>query len=115
MTDMFKEVDSGQEQAILAGADKPRRKKGPDFSIRTVTQWFTFQHHMDYCTVPSHYDNVPDEDFKGEKYDKYPVRMCVDIDGYKVCRWCYIAEADQLAILEGTPPVVREDENASSH
>jgi hypothetical protein len=75
----------------------------------------TFQHHGAFCTVPSHYENVPDTDFTGEKYDKYPSRMCVSIDGYEVCRWCYIAEADRIAILENQPPMIRTEENASGH
>jgi hypothetical protein len=111
---MFKEVDTNAEAAILAGEDKPKRRaKGPDYSIRTVTHWITLTHHMSYCTVPSHYDNVPDTDYNGEKYDKYPTRMCVEIDGYHVCRWCYVAEADQQALLEGLPPTEQEDTNAS--
>lgn len=114
MSDMFQPIDSAQEQAIIAAADKPRKKRGPDFSIRTATHWFTLQHHMAYCSVPSHYDNVPDEDYKGEKYDKYPVRMCVSIDPYEVCRWCYLAEADVVAAMDGLPPTKREDPNAAS-
>jgi hypothetical protein len=111
---MFNEVDSKQETLILAEAEKKSRRKGPDFTIRTVTHWHTLQHHTNFCSVPSHYDNVPDTDFNGEKYDKYPSRMCVTIDGYEVCRWCFIAEGDVLAIADGVDPVERTEENSGS-
>ena len=110
---MFKEIDASAEAAILAGADQPRRKKrGEDFSIRTVTQWFKLMHRMSFCTVPSHYDNVPDFNHNGEEYDKYPSRMCVTIDGYQVCRWCFLAEADQVALKDGHSPIPRSEVNA---
>lgn len=104
---MFKEIDIGLEKSILAGSE--RKTKGADFSIRTVTHWLTLPHHMSFCTVPSHYDNVPDTDYKGEKYDKYPTRMCITNGPYEVCRWCYVAEADVRAEKNGIPPTVRED------
>lgn len=103
---MFKEVDPGLEASILEGSSK--RKRGPDYSIRTNTHWFTLTAHFGYCTVPSHYDNVPDTDYNGEKYDKYPSRMVVTIEPYEVCRWCYVAEADRLAALENQPPAERD-------
>jgi hypothetical protein len=107
---LFEPVDSANEAALLKAADKPRgTKKGPDYSIRTVTHWFTFSHHMGYCTVPSHYDNVPDTDHNGEPYDKYPTRSCVTIGKFEVCRWCYVAEADVVAELENAPPVIPDE------
>ncbi len=104
---MFKEVDSNLEQEIVASTPK-RKSKTPDYSIRTVSYWIHLQHHFGFCTIPTHYDNVPDADFKGEKYDKYPTRMCITIGPYEVCRWCYVAEADIHATIEGLPPVERE-------
>lgn len=111
---MFKEVDTNQEALILAESEKKSRKKGPDFSIRTVTYWFTLPHHTAYCTVPSHYDNVPDTDYTGEKYDKYPSRMCTTIEGYEVCRWCYIVAADVAAMNNNLPPVERTEETSAT-
>lgn len=109
----FTPIDASEEEAILKEAEaqkKPRKKKGPDFSIRTVTHWFTLQHHFAYCSIPSHYDNVPDKSEDGSDYDKSSWRMCVTIDDYEVCRWCYIVEADQQAILDGVPPEIRTEE-----
>ena len=111
---MFKEVDTNQEALILAEAERTSRKKGPDFSIRTVTHWMTLSHHTAFCTVPDHYDNVPDTDFNGVKYDKYPSRMCVTITPYEVCRWCFLASADETARQANTPPVERTEENSAS-
>lgn len=107
---LFEEVDPSQEAAILA---TERKSKSTDYTIRTVTHWLTLPHKFGFCTVPSHYDNVPDTDYKGEKYDKYPSRLCVDIDGYTVCRWCYVAEADQIAKLEGIKPVLRTENDSN--
>ena len=107
---MFKEVSADLEGEILAKEDKPTRtKRGPDFSIRTVTHWFTLTHKMGFCTVPTHYDNVPESDHTGQPYDKYPTRMCVEIGDYHVCRWCFIAKADVAAQEQGIPPTVRDD------
>ena len=109
---MFKEVDANQEASILAGAE--RKKRGPDFSIREINHWFTLPHHTAFCSVPSHYDNVPEHDMNGQPYDKYPTRMCVTIEPYEVCRWCFLAEGDVVAALEGLDPVpAGKDENAS--
>jgi hypothetical protein len=116
VSNLFNEIDSKLEAALVA--DAPKRKRGPDFSVRTVTHWLTElvrSQHFGYCTVPTHYDNVPDSDFSGEKFDKYPSRLVVDLDPYQVCRWCYIAEADIAANAAGLPPVERVDENASSN
>lgn len=108
---MFKEVSADQESSIIAAS--VRKPKGPDFTIRTVTQWMTFQHRMGFCTVPSHYDNVPDTDYTGEKYDKHPTRMIVEIEPYEVCRWCYIKSADMIAREKNLPPTEREQDNGS--
>jgi hypothetical protein len=116
MSDMFQQVDSKLEAAIVA--DTPKRKRGSDFSVRTVTHWLSElvrEQHFGYCTIPTHYDNVPDSDFSGEKFDKYPTRLCVTIDPYEVCRWCYIAEADVACSEAGLPPTERVDENAPRH
>lgn len=107
---MFEVVDPSLANVIAA--EQPRKKRGPNFEIRTATHWLTElvnQQHFGYCTVPSHYDNVPDSDFSGEKYDKYPTRFVVEIGPYHVCRWCYLAEADKVAALDNLPPVERED------
>lgn len=88
---MFKEVDPGQEKAILAASDKPKRKK-TDYSIRTVTQWFKLPHQLgeeDFCTVPEHEDNVP------EGYTRDNRRVTVKIGNLNVCRWCFIAGAGE--------------------
>lgn len=97
---MFKPVDSEQEKAIIASE---RKRTSIDYSIRTVTHWFTLPQHFGFCTVPSHFDNVPDADKAGGVYEKYPCRMVVEIDDYHVCRWCFVAEAD----LSATEPPVR--------
>jgi hypothetical protein len=110
---VFKEVDTSLESEILASAT--RKKRGPDFSIRTVVHWLTLPHHAAFCSVPTHYDNVPETDFNGEPYDKYPSRMCATICDYEVCRWCYIASADMEAAKAGLAPVpAGEDTNATS-
>ncbi len=109
---MFKEVDASQEAAILAGSE--RKKRGPDYSIRSVSHFLTLPHTIGFCSVPSHYDNVPDHDMNGQEYDKYPTRLCVEIEPYHVCRWCYIASADIAATEAGLAPVpAGEDANAT--
>ena len=110
---MFKEVDAGLESSILASSE--RKKRGPDFSIRTVVHWLTLPHKLSFCSVPSHYDNVPDTDMNGQPYDKYPTRLCIELDEFMVCRWCFIASADIAAHEAGLKPVpAGEDANASS-
>ena len=110
---MFKEVDASQEAAILAGSE--RKKRGPDYSIRTVVHWLSLPHTLSFCSVPTHYDNVPETDMNGQPYDKYPTRLCIANDDYMVCRWCYIASADIAASEQGLAPVpAGEDKNATS-
>lgn len=108
---MFKEVDASLESEILAASE--RKKKGPDYTIRTVTHWHTLPVHLGFCSVPSHYDNVPETDHTGQPYDKYPTRLCATIDEYEVCRWCFVAFADIAAKEAGLKPVpAGKDENA---
>ena len=110
---MFKEVSADLESEILAAST--RKKRGPDYSIRTVVHWLTLPHHLSFCSVPSHYDNVPETDMNGKPYDKYPTRLCTSIEPYEVCRWCYIASADMKASEDGLAPVpAGEDTNATS-
>lgn len=84
---MFKPVDVGEEAAILAAEDKPRRgKRGPDLSDRSNTAWFKLTTQYGDCQVPDHEENVTDEEA-----DKGRNRMVFEIDGVNVCRWCYVA------------------------
>lgn len=84
---MFNPVDAGEEAAILAAADTPRRgKRGPDLSIRTNTAWFKLETHYGDCQVEDHEDNVTDDEA-----DKGRRRMVYSIESTNVCRWCFIA------------------------
>jgi hypothetical protein len=110
---VFKEVSADLESEILASST--RQKRGPDYSIRTVVHWLTLPHKLSFCSVPTHYDNVPDTDMNGQPYDKYPSRLCTEIGDYSVCRWCYINSADIAAREAGLAPVpAGEDKNAPS-
>ena len=105
MDDLF-EVISGEEFRQAEGdkdeteQPKKRRARKVVTEPRTLTIWYDTVklQSMGFCTVPDHDEVQMTLDPEKKAYrQKYPTRMVLDIDGVKVCRDCFIAEADKDA------------------
>ena len=63
---------------------------------RTRTVWVELPYTLGFCEVPAHDEVIKTLDPSAQAYrDKYPTRWVIDIDGVKVCRDCFMAEADK--------------------
>jgi len=109
---LFEIIDSLPE-------DEPRAKRGTkkaqkyDVDNRTVVGWFRLPHTQGFCTVPLH-DEIQElmTDERKEYRQKYPTRMLHPINGYMVCRDCFLVTADVQAAERNLDPLVFEDTDA---
>jgi hypothetical protein len=74
----------------------PRNKKVVTFEPRTRTTWVELPYSLGFCEVPAHDEVMKTLTPEQKVYrDKYPTRWVIDINGVKVCRDCFLAEADK--------------------
>ena len=116
MTDFaFEEISEDELKKETAATGGKGKNPKFDDTDRSQTGWFRLPHVMGFCTVPKH-DEVQklifetgDEDAIMWRTQKYPNRMTYSIDPYRVCRDCYISEADIESASAGLAPVVFEN------
>lgn len=80
-------LDSDKIEALLKKPEqKPRRKKGTDYSkeeTRTYTIWFTLKTNLGVCSNPDCVDTRPMRTEDGNA-------MVAEIEGAAMCRYCFL-------------------------
>lgn len=77
-------------------ATPARRSKELKFEPRTRTTWVDLPYSLGFCEVPAHEEVMKTLNPGQLEYrDKYPTRWVIEINGVKVCRDCFLAEADK--------------------
>src|SRR5262245_37168731 len=92
---LFEVIDTATYEAAQRKTSGARKSK-VDLSIRNYNTWYSLQHTMGFCTVPTHDEVIQalSEEQQGYR-QKYPVRMVYEINGVHVCRDCFLVGADQ--------------------
>jgi hypothetical protein len=103
----FEEISEEELRQELTAPIRTRQKRSKfDTTDRSLTAWFKLPHIQSFCTVPLH-DEIQsllsdeDKDFR----QRYPVRMVYTIGIYRVCRDCYVAQADVDSLDQEIPPL----------
>jgi len=112
----FEEITEAELLKEITTPVAGRRNKKYDDTIRTQTGWHKLPHVMGFCTVPIHDELqksicAASEEARLFREQKYPNRMTYLIDPYRVCRDCYVAEADIECRQKGLPPLELSDPN----
>lgn len=82
-----------QEEYFKASVPKGKKVKTEP---RNYTTWYDLTTHFGFCTVPRHEEIQKQLDPEKKEYRQvYPSRMVYEIDGMKVCRDCFLREADK--------------------
>ncbi|HKU53213.1 MAG TPA: hypothetical protein VJQ25_12135 [Nitrospira sp.] len=96
---IFTPISEDEYNAAHAPNPTPKRSRAKQLVLepRNRTTWFSLEQQMDFCTMEQHEEiqsllNPEQKEYR----QKYPTRLVITLeDGRKMCRDCFIHEADK--------------------